>query len=323
MPAKTLDEALGAHIPQDAVINLPADLQAQAARIQAVEDALPSKASVSRVETLEGRTNALEDSLDAATSALAGKASASELSEAQEAIADLEEAVSANTDVLAQVTDGMPLGMPFAWPHIILPSKCIWATGVPISRTAYAEFFEISCPLVDAIVTDASTSVSGIASSITDMLPPGAAVEGIGIPSGTTISAVGAGSITLSQAATANAAAIRIFPHGNGDGSNTFGYIALDQRVIGGAKLPGGLNSFIPVGSNPGEFNHNKLGGVGGLAEVFFSGSSDPEDGFGDDKFLVGVNPGYASSQFGDGTGAAFANYPPTVLIPYAIKVLP
>ncbi|MBL4538347.1 MAG: hypothetical protein JKP96_06715 [Oceanicaulis sp.] len=218
--------------------------------------------------------------------------------------------------------DGVPLGMPFPWPHIIPPAKCIWATGGPISRTTYAEFFEINCPLVDAAVTAASTSVTGIASSITDMLATGWDVEGVGIPSGTTISAVGSGTITLSQAATAAATKIRIFPHGNGDGSSTFEYLAMDERILVGSDMPGGSNNFIPVGSNPGKFDHKKLGGVGGLPEVYFASSSDPEDGFGGDDYVVGVNPSSASSLFGGGTGASFSNYPPAVVVPYVIKVL-
>ncbi|WP_375549435.1 hypothetical protein ABWI01_03330 [Oceanicaulis alexandrii] len=310
MAVKTLDEARGPHISQGAVIGLPADLQAQSDRIQDVEDALPSKASTSSVE-------ALETAVNANTAAVAGKANTSDVYTKTET----DDAISA---AVSGAADGMPLGATLIWTHIIPPSaKWIWQTGAAISRTTFAEFFAVTCPLVDATVTDASTSVTGIATSITEMLATGWDVEGVGIPSGTTISAVGSGTITLSQAATAAATKIRIFPHGNGDGSNTFNYMPLDERVLVGASLPGGSNNFIPVGPNPGEFDHKGLGGKGGLSEVYFASSSDPEDGFGGDDYIVGVNPSSASSFFGGGTGASFANYPPSITVPYVIKVLP
>jgi Collagen triple helix repeat (20 copies) len=60
-------------------------------------------------------------------------------------------------------------------------------------------------------LTSGSTTVSGFSpASITDSFTVGSTIEGTGIPPGTTINAVGSGTLTLSAAATASGAAVTL-----------------------------------------------------------------------------------------------------------------
>lgn len=127
-------------------------------------------------------------------------------------------------------------------PGVTVPTAAITAApgwlfcfGQALSRTTYADLFNA----ITAVVTgslNSTTAVSSVSADLTQFGLVGAKVEGTGIPANTTIAAITATTITLSQAAmaTASGVSIRILPHGNGDGSTTFNVPDMRSRVPGG-----------------------------------------------------------------------------------------
>lgn len=109
-----------------------------------------------------------------------------------------------------------------------LPDGFLWEDGSAISRTTYAF-------LLGKIIFSQNGSVnngSPIVTLLTDTsdMYVGEAVEGVGIPSGSTILSIDSGTqITLNNnASTTGTVSLTFFPYGNGDGSSTFN--VPDQR---------------------------------------------------------------------------------------------
>ncbi|WP_140393628.1 MULTISPECIES: tail fiber protein [Pseudomonas] len=102
------------------------------------------------------------------------------------------------------------------------PTGFLSADGSAVSRTTYAGLFNAITARPTGNVTSGSNSISSVASPSSMWV--GMPISGTGIPAGTTITAVGASTITLSANATATNAGVTlaICPFGVGDGSATF-----------------------------------------------------------------------------------------------------
>lgn len=103
------------------------------------------------------------------------------------------------------------------------PPGTIKANGATnLSRTTYAALFAAITIQTTGTTTNGSTAISAVGS--TDGLSVGMFVSGPGIPVGATVAGMGAGTITLSAAATATGAAVALVvsPWALGDGSTTF-----------------------------------------------------------------------------------------------------
>jgi microcystin-dependent protein len=139
--------------------------------------------------------------------------------------------LSPNTFEIAGVTV-LPSGaeMPFA--GIVLPAGWLWEDGTAYSRpvanggsvdtykTLYA-----ALTLTTTGNTHGSTTIDGIAASMTAIGLTGANIEGTGIPLGTFITSVPSASsvhVSATVSGTNSGVTLRIIPYGQGDGSTTF-----------------------------------------------------------------------------------------------------
>ncbi len=120
---------------------------------------------------------------------------------------------------------GNPTGTPIHVLSKTAPSGYIKANGAAVSRTIYSNLMNNSfCSLsIVGNTANANSTIVNITSTVD--LAIGMPVEGAGIPTGATITAINSlTSITISANATATATgvALTVFPYGNGDGSTTY-----------------------------------------------------------------------------------------------------
>jgi microcystin-dependent protein len=120
----------------------------------------------------------------------------------------------------------IPPGIEQAYAGIELPSPSgawLWTDGAPYSRVTFA-------PLFNAITKTATgnshsnTTIDNLSADLRGKGLEGGLVEGIGIPTATTIVSIAATSLVISQAATSTnpGITIRALPFGQGDASTTF-----------------------------------------------------------------------------------------------------
>ena len=163
-----------------------------------------------------------------------------------------------------QVLGDLP-GTEKLWPGPRLPAGHLWEYGQAVSRTTYSELFE-AITLTCTGNTAGTTAITGLSEDLQNMGLVGAYIEGTGIPTGTTISAIGsATALTLSQAASGSNTGItlRICPHGQGDGSTTFNVPDGRGRVTVGRDDMGGTSANRLTGQTGG-LNGDNLVAVGG-----------------------------------------------------------
>lgn len=115
----------------------------------------------------------------------------------------------------------VPSGTMFDFAGATVPADFLLCDGSTISRTTYANLMTAITQVQSGILAS-SITVTGLTD--TSKMYVGMSVEGIGIPTSTTVaSIVSSTSITLSQAATVSAThPLTFFIWGNGDGSTTF-----------------------------------------------------------------------------------------------------
>lgn len=132
-------------------------------------------------------------------------------------------------------------GMTFDWAGITLPSGYLWPDGAAEDRTTYADLFGAITLLVVGDATNASAVITGV-DDYTGLGLIGSKVEGTGIQANSVILSMTSSSITLDKNATATNAGItlRLFPHGNGNGTTTFNKPDLRSRVVAGRGDMGG-----------------------------------------------------------------------------------
>lgn len=157
-------------------------------------------------------------------------------------------------------------GVTFPFGGVVAPRGFLLCDGSAVSRTTYAALFAVMAVQITGNTTSGSESVTSVSS--TANLAIGMPISGPGIQGGTTISAIGSGTLTLSKTASATASSVGlvIAPHGIGDGSTTFNVPDFRGRVPAGHDAIGGtaasrLTNWVP-------------GTTGGTALITSAGSN-------------------------------------------------
>ena len=121
----------------------------------------------------------------------------------------------------------IPVGGELDYSGMVAPQYFFLELGQTVSRTGFPELFNVVAPLYGVTIASGNATVT-MPARVDGLLPTTGLwntmkVESAGvIPAGSTILSVTNTTITLSQVPTAAGNSLRIFPHGNGDGSSTF-----------------------------------------------------------------------------------------------------
>jgi microcystin-dependent protein len=152
------------------------------------------------------------------------------------------------------------------------PAGYLLCDGTAVSRTTFSTLFNACTFQTTGNITNGSTGITNVGS--TTNLVAGMPISAPGLPTGTTITAVGAATITLSQAAIATTVgvALVIAPYGVGDGSTTFNVPDMRGRAPFGAdKMVGssaGAAGRLGSNSSAGGFSSTVTMGTGGGAQT-------------------------------------------------------
>jgi len=140
-------------------------------------------------------------------------------------------------------------GVIFPFAGYSAPTGFLMCDGSAVSRTTYAALFAAITIQTTGTTTSGSNSVTSVGS--TTNMAVGMPISGSGIPAGTTISAIGSGTLTLSQNATASASgvALVVAPHGVGDGSTTFNVPDTRGYFLRGLDNGAGVDSSRVLGT--------------------------------------------------------------------------
>lgn len=147
----------------------------------------------------------------------------------------------------------------------ILPALYLWADGSTKLRSAYPLLLDAITAVVSGTTSNGNATISAVSVDLTNLGLEGAPIEGAGIQSGTTVVSVTSNTIVLSQNANANGSPsnLRIFPHGNGNGTTTFTLPARKGTAAFGRDNMGGSAASKLTTAVSG-VNGAKLGATGG-----------------------------------------------------------
>lgn len=161
---------------------------------------------------------------------------------------------------------------------LTLPTNLVRQSGATIPRTGiYADLFETQTR--KAVGTgNSGQAVLTITGGTGEGLGLGMKVEGAGVPANATIAALTSTTITLSvNLTTTGGRDVRIFPHGNGDGSTTFTLPDIKGRTFVGRDNMGGSQTGDVTRQTGGV-----LGAVGGeMSHQLVQGAMPPHDHLG------------------------------------------
>lgn len=127
----------------------------------------------------------------------------------------------------------LPIGASMDWDGPFAPAGWVFKFGQALSRVTYPDLLAVLCPAIIGNVENGSQTISGLTVDLRNLGLEGSKIEGAGIPTGTTVASVTATTLVLSVNATVSTAGaqVRLFPHGNGDGSSTFN-VPDDRDVV-------------------------------------------------------------------------------------------
>ena len=203
-------------------------------------------------------TNAGSSAVSAADSATAAATSASSATQSAE------DARTNATEVLEY--GRIPVGAMMSWASPKAPNQfwlLITEPGQVYNRSTFPALHDVLAPSLQ-LDMETSTTLGVSTDTAWNQIPVGASVEGVGIPAGTTVANVGYESslksyvVTLSQAASTATSEIRVFQHGNGDGSTTSNFPDTAGRVHRAIDLSDTVNS---SGSRLGETEEDAFQG--------------------------------------------------------------
>lgn len=171
-------------------------------------------------------------------------------------------------DVVGLLTENgrrpVPIGMVLDYAGHTEPNGWAFPCGQAISRSTFSLLFAALTKTVTGS-TNSSTTLSSISEDVRNRGFVGAYIEGTGIPTGTTITAIAATTFTISQAATASAGGLtfRILPFGQGDASTTFNLPDVMGRVVAGRDDMSGTSQNRLTAQTAG-VDGDKIGAAGG-----------------------------------------------------------
>jgi microcystin-dependent protein len=122
----------------------------------------------------------------------------------------------------------IPIGTEVNFAGIQLPAGFLWEDGKAYARVGdFAPLFNALTLPTTADATAGNIVLANVPVDLTPLGPTalvGAIIEGVGVAPGATVVSYTSNSITMSAAGVGNitGSAIRLFPHGNGDGATTF-----------------------------------------------------------------------------------------------------
>lgn len=139
----------------------------------------------------------------------------------------------------ASTGDGDLVGTVKPWAGISAPNQYAFAYGQEISRTTYSVLLTAITLTANVICTSANNTLTGI--SDTGTINIGSPVEGVCIPSGTTVVSKTSSTVLMSNPATITVnTTAQFFPFGAGNGSTTFNVPDLRGYVVAGRDNMGG-----------------------------------------------------------------------------------
>lgn len=170
---------------------------------------------------------------------------------------------------LAADVGQVPIGGSMEYDGVFAPAGWLFKFGQAVSRTTYSALLDVLCPFTTATTTSGSLTLANIPVDLRNLGLEGAKIEGVGIPSNTTIASVTVNSIVMSATATASNASvqIRFFPHGNGDGALTFNVPDDRDRVRVARGNAGGTAAarITASGSGTSGVDTTRLSAAGGV----------------------------------------------------------
>lgn len=174
----------------------------------------------------------------------------------------------------------VPIGGTLEWDGVFAPSGWLFKNGQSVSRVTYLALLNVLAPSFTATAVSGSNTLTGLSVDLRNLGLEGAKIEGAGVPSGTTVVSLTASTLVMSSGATASAAsvALRVFPHGNGDGATTFNVPDDRDRVGVGRGNMGGTGSgrISSAGAGASDLDSAKLGAGGGVDRHALSSAQMP-----------------------------------------------
>ena len=159
--------------------------------------------------------------------------------------------------LISAAATGVPTGTVIDFAGTVAPAGFFLCDGSQKSRITYSDLMDVITFTQNGTTTNTMNTLSGLTNATT-LMYVGMPLEGVGIPTGTTVATiVDNANITMSHAATASATVpVQFFSWGNGDGSTTFNIPVTARRTTMGAG--GSPTSVIGnvVGQNGGEEAH-------------------------------------------------------------------
>lgn len=236
--------------------------------------------------------------------------------------------------VISGNVGGIPIGTTIDFCGPIVPTDFILCDGSGVSRATYASLLSSISQTQNGTITNTLNTVSGLSSTSAmygaNGLIPGMAIEGAGIPAGTTILTIVDGTdITMSQNATASGTiSIQFFNWGNGNGSTTFNLPSFTRSTSVGSGGTGTTTIGNVLGQSGGEENH--VLSEGEMPSHIHSGSYvtlglDQKNGSGANGLIQPNVPGYSNVNetltiAPDGGGAAHNTMQPSKIVTKCIK---
>lgn len=226
-------------------------------------------------------------------------------------------------NVISANAGGVASGSVFPFAGATAPSGYLLCVGTAVSRTTYADLYDVLTQVQNGVTTNTMTSITGLTS--TAQMYVGMPVEGTGIQSGTTIATiVSSSAITLSLAATASGTVpLTFFNWGNGDGATTFNVPDMRRNVPMGSGGTGTSTIGNVLGQKGGQETHTlTVNELASHTHTPLTGSSfvSNQASGGNNNLPTSGVVGFDATTGATGGSAAHNNVQPSVIFNYIIK---